>query len=190
MSKSETLEQKKPPKEADKEPVETFPSAELLLSVIQSEYTVEAERKRDFESRSGILIALLGALIGFYGTEVDFSFFNKADSSLEIVSIIFISLLYIFPVIMLLISFKHLLNVLKTKEYQRIGLGGFTVEVSKIQRDDVAKRLMVHYKDIVTRNGKENDAKANEFKLGIKNLYIALIAIVVVFFIKEIITII
>lgn len=60
-----------------------YPSAETLLSTITREYDAEANRKRDIETRAGVLIALLGALIGFYATALDFSFFKKAHSPIE-----------------------------------------------------------------------------------------------------------
>ncbi|MBV2240959.1 hypothetical protein KQR57_14890 [Bacillus inaquosorum] len=49
-----------------------YPSSETLLNTITREYDAEANRKRDIETRAGVLIALLGALIGFYATALDF----------------------------------------------------------------------------------------------------------------------
>lgn len=60
-----------------------YPSSEILLSTITREYDAEANRKRDIETRAGVLIALLGALIGFYATALDFSFSRKRTVQLR-----------------------------------------------------------------------------------------------------------
>lgn len=134
-----------------------YPSSEVLLNTITREYDGEANRKRDIETRAGVLIALLGALIGFYATALDFSFFKKAHSPIEMLCFSIITLLYIFPAIMQLIAFKHLINVLKTYEYQSLGLGGFNVENgnldanAKSPKDILQRDLVDSYYNIVKK---------------------------------------
>ncbi|RFM38024.1 hypothetical protein D0N38_15780 [Bacillus inaquosorum] len=134
-----------------------YPSSETLLNTITREYDAEANRKRDIETRAGVLIALLGALIGFYATALDFSFFKKAHSPIEMLCFSIIALLYIFPAIMQLIAFRHLINVLKTYEYQSLGLGGFN-EVdgslntnAKLPKDELQYALADSYYNIVKK---------------------------------------
>lgn len=170
-----------------------YPSAETLLSTITREYEAEANRKRDIETRAGVLIALLGALIGFYATALDFSFFKKAQSPIEMLCFAIIALLYIFPAIMQLIAFKHLINVLKTYEYQTLGLGGFSSENgmldynAKRPKDELQYDLVDSYHGVVEKNSNANETKARLYKKGIEKIYISIIGIVLVYFIKQII---
>ncbi|MEC1661060.1 hypothetical protein [Bacillus mojavensis] len=170
-----------------------YPSSETLLNTITREYDAEANRKRDIETRAGVLIALLGALIGFYATALDFSFFKKAHSPIEMLCFSIIALLYIFPAIMQLIAFRHLINVLKTYEYQSLGLGGFNEEDgslntnAKLPKDELQYALADSYYNIVKKNSNANDTKANLYKKGIEKIYISIIGIVLVYMIKQVI---
>ncbi|WP_016938730.1 hypothetical protein [Bacillus siamensis] len=170
-----------------------YPGSEVLLNTITREYDAEANRKRDIETRAGVLIALLGALIGFYATALDFSFFKKAHSPIEMLCFSIIALLYIFPAIMQLIAFKHLINVLKTFEYETIGLNGFSNENGSLQvnakfpKDKLEYAFVDSYYNIVKLNSKANDTKANLYKKGIEKIFISIIGIVLVYMIKQII---
>lgn len=170
-----------------------YPSAETLLSTITREYDAEANRKRDIETRAGVLIALLGALIGFYATALDFSFFKKAHSPIEMLCFAIIALLYIFPAIMQLIAFKHLINVLKTYEYQTLGIEGFSAENGLLNenaqrpKDELQYYLVDSYHGVVEKNSKANETKAKLYKKGIDKIYISIIGIVLVYLFKQII---
>ncbi|MFE5473445.1 hypothetical protein [Bacillus safensis] len=168
-----------------------YPSSEILLSTITREYDAEANRKRDIETRAGVLIALLGALIGFYATALDFSFFKKANSPVEMLCFVIIALLYIFPAIMQLIAFKHLINVLKTYQYESLGLSGFNSENleynAKRRKDELQFALTSTYHTVVEKNSIANDTKAKLFKKGTEKIYISIIGIVLVYFFKQII---
>ncbi|CAF1720301.1 MULTISPECIES: hypothetical protein [Bacillus] len=170
-----------------------YPSSETLLNTISREYDAEANRKRDIETRAGVLIALLGALIGFYATALDFSFFKKAHSPIEMLCFAIIALLYIFPAIMQLIAFKHLINVLKTYEYQSLGLSGFNEDDgslnnnARLPKDELQYALTDSYYNIVKKNSNANDTKAKLYKKGIEKIYISIIGIVLVYMIKQVI---
>ncbi|KJF47100.1 MULTISPECIES: hypothetical protein [Bacillus] len=168
-----------------------YPSSEILLSTITREYDAEANRKRDIETRAGVLIALLGALIGFYATALDFSFFKKANSPVEMLCFVIIALLFIFPAIMQLIAFKHLINVLKTYQYESLGLGGFNPlnleKSAKRGKDELQFLLTSAYHAVVEKNSIANDTKAKLFKKGTEKIYISIIGIVLVYFFKQII---
>ncbi|NQD50091.1 hypothetical protein HP440_06240 [Bacillus altitudinis] len=168
-----------------------YPSSEILLSTITREYDAEANRKRDIETRAGVLIALLGALIGFYATALDFSFFKKANSPVEMLCFVIIALLFIFPAIMQLIAFKHLINVLKTYQYEALGIDGFNSENlennAKRRKDELQFALTSTYHAVVKKNSIANDTKAKLFKKGTEKIYISIIGIVLVYLFKQII---
>jgi hypothetical protein len=168
----------------------TYASSDVLLSVIQNEYTNEADRKRDLETRSGIFIALLGALIGFYAGQINFSYFKNYESSIELLFFIFVCIMSLFPVVMLLFALKDLIDVLKIKEYQRIGLGGFSETSAMKEKSEIEFKLAIAYKSVVETNGKSNDEKAKQFKNGVNKIFIAVIGIIVFYILKEILLVI
>ncbi|MCC2339468.1 hypothetical protein OCF13_11915 [Bacillus tropicus] len=172
------------------QPEPQYPTADVLLSMIQKEYDIEASRKRDIEARTGILIALLGALIGFYTSAIDFSIFKKAHSTIEYLCFTFIGIIYIFPLITFFLSMKDFINVLQTKKYQRIGLGGITKNVAQKPKDVISMQLAESYKTVVEDNGKSNEEKAIQFKKGISLMYISLIGIIIAYIIKQIVSLI
>ena len=167
-----------------------YPSAELLLSIIQHEYQNEASRKRDLETRTGILIALLGALVGLYTSTIDFTIFKKAETSIEYLGFSIIAIIYIFPLISFLISIKLFIDVLKTREYQRMGLDGINDKNAKQLIDVVSQKIVMGYKTVVINNDKSNNAKTKDFNKGIKYLYISLIGIVAAYMLKQVISLI
>jgi hypothetical protein len=168
----------------------TYKSSDVLLSVIQNEYTNEADRKRDLETRSGIFIALLGALVGFYAGQIDFSYFKNPESSIELLFFILVSIFSLLPAVMMLFALKNLIDVLKVKEYQRIGLGGFSETSAKKPKDEIEFKLALSYKSVVETNGISNDEKAKQFKKGVNKIFIAVLGIIVFYLLKEILLVI
>ncbi|TDO13040.1 hypothetical protein DFO69_1463 [Bacillus subtilis] len=193
QTSAKTEQSSKEAQQTSKEGSIEYPSSETLLNAITREYDAEANRKRDIETRAGVLIALLGALIGFYAAAIDFSFFKKAHSPIEMLCFSIIALIYIFPAIMQLIAFKHLINVLKTYEYQTLGLTGFNEEDGSLSTnakhptDKLQYALVDSYRIIVKKNSNANDTKAALYKKGIEKIYISIIGIVLVYMIKQII---
>lgn len=168
--------------------IEVYPSADILLAMIQSEYNIEASRKRDIETRTGVLIAFLGALIGFYATAVDFSIFKKATSSMEYFGFIFLAIIYISPFLMFILSMRNFLKVLQTKTYQSISTDGISKEIAEKPKDEVAFKLAETYKLAVIDNEKANNEKAYQFRKGIFFMYISLIFIIIAFILKQIVS--
>lgn len=175
----------------DKDETESlYPSAETLLTFIQKEYDIEASRKRDIEARTGILIALLGVLIGFYSSIMDFKIFKTGDAPLEYIGLIFLGLIYIFPLVTLFLSMRHFIKVLNAKTYRRMGLGNNYKEMAQNSKEDTSIRLAESYKIVVEDNDKSNENKAIQFKKGINLLYLSLIAVIITYIIKQIISLI
>lgn len=182
-----TTEEGKESKESSNQ-VNNYQSADLLLSMIQKEYDIEASRKRDLETRTGILIALLGALIGFYTSAIDFSILKKANTSIEYLCLVFITIIYIFPLFTFFFSMKKFIEVLQTKTYQRVGLGGISEDTARRPKDKIALKLAESYKAVVEENGTSNEEKAQQFKKGISLMYISLIGVIVAYIIKQIVS--
>lgn len=164
---------------------EEFHAAETLLSIIQKEYEYEANRKRDLETRTGILLALLGALTGFYVKEVELTFIKTATTSIELTFLIIISIFCVVPIVTMLFAFYRLINVYNTKEYERIGLGGFSEKQAKKSRQVISYKLAISYKAVVETNDKVNTEKANQFQKGIKMIYWSITLMIVSYLLKQ-----
>jgi hypothetical protein len=160
--------------------IEEYPSSELLLSIVQKEYDLESDRKRDLESRAGILIALLGTMVGFYIKDINLSFIKGHSTEVELLFYILIIALYLVPVTSLMAALFHLVNVIMTRDYQRIGLG-FDYNLGMAQKDEVAQHLTWAYKDAVEKNMEVNDQKVIHFKKGIKFAFLSIISIIVIY---------
>lgn len=165
-------------------------ASDIILQMIQSEYNIEASRKRDIETRAGVLIALLGALIGFYATAIDFSIFKKANSQVEYFCFVMVTFIYITPFATFILSMKRFIEVLQTKTYKRIGLPNSFISSSEMPRDELSIRLAESYRAVVKDNGLANDEKAAQFKSGVSLMYVSLIGIIIAFSIKQIISLI
>lgn len=163
-----------------------YPSGELLLQVIQKEYEIEAARKRDIETRTGIFIALAGVLIGFYASSIDFGHLNIGKTTLENIGFIFLVLVYVAPICFFLITLKKLINLLNAKEYKRIGIEGINEEIASMPVDQISTKLAESYRTVVEDNGETNENKAKDYNSSIKWLYTSLIAVIVAYIISQI----
>lgn len=170
--------------------ISTYEGSDIILEMIQSEYNIEASRKRDIEARTGVLIALLGALIGFYATAIDFSIFKKANSPIEYFCFVIITLIYITPFVTFILSMKKFIEALQTKTYKRIGLPNSFDDFAEVPRDKLSIAIAESYKAVVIDNEKANDEKASQFNRGISLMYFSLIGIIVAFSVKQIIALI
>lgn len=94
---------------------------------------------------------------------------------------------------MQLMAFKHLINVLKTYEYQTLGIEGFSAENGLLNdnaqrpKDELQYYLVDSYHGVVEKNSKANETKAKLYKKGIDKIYISIIGIVLVYLFKQII---
>ncbi|MGG2072842.1 hypothetical protein AB1J28_05795 [Lysinibacillus irui] len=167
-----------------------FPSSHVLLETIRHEYDIEASRKRDIETRAGILIALSGALIGFYTTSLDFKILKNASTSLEYLGAVTLCIIYLLPTVTLLIALSNYLKILDAKSYNRVGLGGFNDEMGQKNSDEVSMRLTKVYSSVIKNNHEVNENKAKQFKKGITFMYISLISVIIVYILKQIISLI
>ncbi|ATP40129.1 hypothetical protein CSE16_08730 [Solibacillus sp. R5-41] len=166
--------------------VPQFPSGQVLLETIQHEYDIETSRKRDLENRAGVLIALSGALIGFYANTLDYSFAKEASTPFEYIAVVFLVLVYLLPLITLLTALWNFLKILDAKSYDRLRLDGFKIEVGKKASDSVSMDLAINYKDVVLGNHNVNEEKAKQLNKGIKLMYFSLIIVVFVYFLQNI----
>lgn len=162
----------------------THPSAELLFNLAKGEYEYETNRKRDLETRSGILIALISAVMGLFISTIDITLIQKGKTIIETILFILLTVSYLYPLILILISLKKFINVLITRDYTRIDVDGINYETAKLSREELYLRLARSYKNAVNDNDSINNEKVNNFKNGITNTYLAVLSFVVIYLIN------
>lgn len=170
--------------------VKMYPSGDTILAMLQNEYTTQGSKKRDIEARTGILIALLGAMVGFYATAVDFSIFKKASSSLEYFGAVLTTLIYIVPFITFILSMRNFIKVFQIKTYKAIGIEEIFSEDAEESKDETVLMLIEAYKSALISNEKADNEKAIQFKNGISFLYYFFIFLIIAFVLKQIISVI
>lgn len=167
-----------------KSPEMKYPSAKLLLSVIQKENDIEIDRKKALETRAGIFMGFSGALLAFFTKNIDFSFFNNVNPSQFMLFASLFAILFLGPIILLLIGVYNFIRVIATKEYKRIGLGGFSEDIAQQLEDETALQLMEAYRDVVESNGKSNEDKTKFFRRGIFGISIATALMLIMYIIS------
>lgn len=157
--------------------IELYPSANLLLSVIQKENEYEAERSRGLENRTGIFLAFAGALLIFLSSNFDISEFKmvEVDSLNDAYPLVLIIILFIVTWIALITSIIYFIRVISTQENFRLETKEFTKENAKDQKTTIAAELMIDYGEIIRHNNKNNDKKVVLYKKGIYLIMIAVI---------------
>lgn len=162
-------------------------SAPILFEVAIKEYEIEATRKRDIETRIGVLMAIVGVLIGFYASAVKFDKIDLKGNFMENIGALFLIILFLLPLILFIVTFKKMMNLLSVTEYQRIGLGGINKEIAKKNIDDTAIKLAASYKTVIDNNSKINHEKALKYNESIKWLYASIISVGIVFIVNQMI---
>ncbi|WP_046181422.1 hypothetical protein [Domibacillus tundrae] len=165
---------------------EKFPSAELLLSVIQKEYDYELARKTAFETRAGILLAFVTAILPILISYIKISDLKKikithvTEATWYIIYLIFV----IIAMCALITAFIFLLKVFMADKYMRMTTKEFNQTYGKYPKDYIAISLTEQYRDIVQYNREKNNIKAKDYKLGTSVSLIGVILIILVYIIS------
>ncbi|MED4057575.1 hypothetical protein [Niallia taxi] len=156
-------------------------SIDILFDLARNEYDNETNRKRDLETRAGILIALVGALIGLFFTVIDISIVSKGKTVVETVIYSILALSYLIPLSTGFLSLKSFINTIITREYTRMDVNGVTDQIAALEKQDLSFRLATSYKNAVINNEKLNDEKASYFNDGIDKLFNTFIAFLLIY---------
>lgn len=156
-----------------------FPSGEIMLSMVLKEYEYEGYRYKGLQSRTGMLMAFVGALLVFLPNY--FKILNlskvKVNNAFEAMPYVILVILFISGFISLIASIIYFVRVISTEEYRRLSFDGFNEKNAMYEKDKLAVSLMIKYKSIVEYNHKKINKKVELYKKGIYMIIISIILI-------------
>lgn len=168
-------------KENDKLNKSVFNSGQIMLDMVLKEYEFESERNKGIQSRAGILLTFVGAVLVVFPIIINVpdlrkSYVNNAFEALPInLSIICV----ILSVVFLILAVIFLVRVISVNEYKRMDFSSFNKNNAKKNSDEMATALMIMYKEIVSFNHSVNSKKVNLYK---KSTYMILFALITISF--------
>lgn len=168
--------------------VVTFPSGELLLSVIQKEYDYETARKTALETRAGIFIPFIAAILTFVVSYVKVDQLKKIKITYAIEGFYYsvYMLLGIASIGLLVTALIYFIKVLTAYEYKRL----VTAELSSEKHGGFAKDVLAmafaeKYRDIIEHNHSLNGKKAKHYQRGCYVTFAAIITTILVYGISQ-----
>lgn len=157
-----------------------FPSGEKLLSVLQKEYEYEADRFRSLESRTGIFMAFVGAILVFFASTIRIQYFNmEVETVLQALPYVLLILFSILTLLSLFISLAYFIKVISIQTYKRLSLDGFTESNTAYDVGIVSTSLMIEYKKIIEHNNEANNRKVKYYKTGVYYILVSLVFIAI-----------
>jgi len=152
-------------------------SGEFLLNILQTEYSYENERVRSLESRTGVFIAFLGALLVFLMDKLKLPSIN-VDNEYRLIEAfprVLMILLTIFSLISIIIAIIYFVKVISIQTYKRLSFTGFNETNAKHKKEEVAVSIMIQYQDVITHNNDINNKKVKYYRTGIYYILAGLI---------------
>ena len=156
-------------------------SAPILLEIAKSEYALENEKRRNFDTRIGIFISLGSAILLF-------AFNNILNSPMHMFSNHFFLMIFQYIYILLVIvaigtDFYGLFFLIKTcymSGYRR-------VDITKLEKktaigvNEYSLVMCVFYREMINHNRDINDRKINLLQKGIEAIKDSLLILMVCF---------
>ncbi|KJS20288.1 MAG: hypothetical protein VR72_15100 [Clostridiaceae bacterium BRH_c20a] len=153
-----------------------FPSGKILLSVLEKEYEYEADRFRSLETRTGIFMTFVGAILVFFASTIKIPNLNvQVDSVLQALPYVLIIIFSILTILSLFISLTFFIKVVSIQTYKRLSLEGFTENNATYEEGLVSTSLMIEYKSIIKHNNEANNKKIRFYKTGVYFILISLV---------------
>lgn len=163
------------------EKVEEYPSSEIMLEIIREEYKNEVDRGRSFDSRAGIFLPIIGAVIVFLPELVkEIKFKGKIGNIYEMFPYVSILILIIAALYYLINSLNCFIKVLQSKEYKTINYNEFTEENSLYDKSLFSLAVVEKYREILDVNIPINDGKAELYKRGIIMMRNSIFTIIII----------
>lgn len=149
------------------------------LDIVKSEYENERSKKQSFENRSGLVMALLGAICIFLFEKVHL---NKIISMMS-VPLTFIDLIIIISGLTVYIGFAFtivmVLRTISVKKHDNFEVRNINETLLVELRIGALCRLILTYKDIIIQHRDLNEIRAKAFKKSLYGISMTLISIVV-----------
>ena len=152
-------------------------SLESYFELVQNEYRYERDRKQGLETRSGIVLTIVAAMVAIIFDKIPF----KDIFSLMMPQLNFIILLKI--IAGLLVYFSYIGSVffafktLYTASYSMYNVAHISSEKLGNQKNIELGIIITAYRDIIKENRKINEKKAKAFEHAIKLIVICSISV-------------
>lgn len=158
-------------------------SLNILLQVIQDEYSKEKERCDSLDNKAGLFISAGIAFIAFYIPCIPLQEISTLYKSVVIRDIVIATIALVFMCIAAIISvlsFGFLLSALKPRNYMNINIDSIIDEdMQQQKKDNILKGLLIHYHTIVQNNSSLNNLKATKLMNGLRLIISAFLTLTV-----------
>lgn len=149
------------------------------LEVVMSEYKIERDKKQSFETRAGIIMALLGATCGIFFKTIKLNniihlFFIPLSfiNLIKILSVLFVYGGLIFTIIMVM-------KTIITKQHNNFNVICIKDELINQQRFESLRNITFAYREIILQHRDLNEKRANAFKNSLYGISTTLIAFII-----------
>lgn len=149
------------------------------LDIVQREYENERTKKQSFETRAGLILALLGALCSFLFGQVPltdiFSLMTSAMTFLIFAKIASGLLVYggcIFTMLMII-------RTITVQKHDNFEVQSIDYTLLAEPRHKALGRIIFTYRDIIVQHRKRNELRAKDFRKSLYGVSVILIAAIV-----------
>ncbi|MGM0898260.1 MAG: hypothetical protein ACQEV0_10180 [Bacillota bacterium] len=157
-----------------------FPSAELMLSIIQKEYDIESSRKTTLENRAGILLTLAAAILTFTLSTLETALIKFPITSTIDFLVSFVYLFFgLLTVISIIISITQLTRVIVIREYERFDTSYLNEKNASYPLEISSLGLIEAYQSIISFNQSTNDRKTGVYSSGTYCLLTAILSSII-----------
>ncbi len=162
--------------------LDKYPSGEILLSIAQKEYEYEIARKTAVETRAGVLITLLVAIVTFGVSTLGPPVIQMPIKSIKV--IILYSCYYTLAILAIgtiVFSLYKLLRVFLIDEYRRLDITNFNRSMGEFNKDVSAMAIAEKYCEIVNYNQNKNDIKIKAYSVGVYSVIASIFLTLIIY---------
>lgn len=145
------------------------PSAHLLLDILRNEYETDLTNLSDLYNRTGIILALIAAYLGYVLTNDNLFLIISNTTNNFFVCVIskFIFILSIVVVILIILSGNYMIKTLVTEKFIRLDFtAGFNNEVAEKKKPKFRFFLWLHIKKFYRKTNQLLKIKWNYLTKG------------------------
>lgn len=146
------------------------------LDVVKSEYEIERSKKQSFESRSGLLLTLLGAIAIFYFQSIKLSdifiLLSKPLTFILLVKILSGCITYG----TFIFTFISIIKTISAKKYDNFETEGINEQLLVENRINALARLIFTYREIIKQHRISNEKRAKWYIASLNSMLILLLS--------------
>ena len=146
------------------------------LEVVKSEYEIERNKKQSFETRSGLLLTLLGAIMIFYFQSIKltdiFILFSKPLTFTLFVKILSGCSIYG----TFIFTFISIINTIFAKKHDNFETNGINEQLLVEDRINAMTRLIFTYREIIKKHRISNEKRAKWYIASLHSMLILLLS--------------